>query len=67
VPDYECGRFRAEDRWLVLATVEDALGAADAPQKNPLGSVSVIVRVTPPFTDAEKLSAERARGCATKV
>lgn len=48
MPDFDVGRYRYQDRATVLGYVEDALHAADAPLKDPLGTVEVIVRVIAP-------------------
>lgn len=80
MPEFEIARYRYQDRMTVLGYVEDALHAADAPLREPSGSVVVIVRVTPPeiadynpmarIFEAEwnaLVDADAARGCPTKV
>ena len=51
MPDLTAGRFRYEDRYSVLAAIEQAVANLTVPDA-PDGAVSVIVRVTAPQTEA---------------
>lgn len=64
MPDLTAGRFRYEDRYSVLAAIEQAVADLSVPDA-PDGAVSVIVRVTAPQMDEP--TPEQARGCATAV